>query len=135
MVRDCKVKIKSSIVDDEGFMELLSLGKVDDSDGNFTIEYEDTAETGVASLNRIVVSGDVVVLNRFGEHSSTMVFEKGRSFSCALSTPYGDFPLTVFSHTVDFRRTDSNAELTLVYSIDVNGSMDVNELHLMAEYC
>ncbi|MEG1711219.1 MAG: DUF1934 domain-containing protein [Clostridia bacterium] len=133
MLQECKVKIKSKISGESDCMEFLSSGKFDTENGVTTIEYEEADRTGMNCVSRVVVAGDIVTLNRIGDTSSTMVFEKGKSFSGAIITAYGALPLSIYSHKVDFKVEKHKMLLELLYTIDVNDESSLNELSLTAD--
>ncbi len=135
MEKECKVRLTSSVLGDGEGMELLSAGVWREDNGVCSIEYEEIGEEGNRNtLNKIVVSGDVVSISRLGEHSSTMVFRQGKTSDTYIETPYGNIPLSIYSQKVNFVRNDKSATLDLVYSFDLSGQLGNNELRLSVEY-
>lgn len=135
MEKECKVRLTSSVLGGDDGMELLSTGKWSEDNGVYSVEYEEMDETGESNtVNKIVVSGDVVSVSRLGEHPSTMVFRQGKTFDTCIVTPYGKIPLSIYSRKINFVRKENGAELDLIYSFDLSGEPGSNELHLTVDY-
>lgn len=134
MERQCKVKLRSSIVGDNEGVEFLADGIYCENGDLITIEYGESPETGLNSVNKIIISDGMVTLNRIGDHASTMVFQKGKSCNSMVYTEIGELPVTIFSHNVDLRKKTTEVELKLLYTIDLAGETAFNEFHIIADW-
>lgn len=130
---NCKLKIISGITGEKDTLEFYSSGNVSFNNGVTTIEYEDSEKTGLKSKNQVMISSDVVTLNRLGDNASTLVFEKGKSYASEIATPYGVLPLSIFSHKVESAVTDNHAFVNLIYTLDFNGNSTENMITVEAD--
>ena len=132
-MQNCKLKITGGQAGEKETVELYTNGSVSFDNGTTVIEYDD-GESDDNSLNRVIISGDVVTMSRLGAFTQTLIFEKGKSFSTLIPTTVGMLPLSIYSSSVV---TDVKADKTTVnlsYSMDFNGSSSENEMTLEAYY-
>lgn len=132
-MQNCKLKITGGQAGEKETVELYTNGSVSFDNGTTVIEYDD-GESDDNSVNRVIISGDVVTMSRLGAFTQTLIFEKGKSFSTLIPTTVGMFPLSIYSSSVVTDVKDDKTTVNLSYSMDFNGSSSENEMTLEAYY-
>lgn len=132
-MQNCKLKITGGQAGEKETVELYTNGSVSFDNGTTVIEYDD-GESDDNSVNRVIISGDVVTMSRLGAFTQTLIFEKGKSFSTLISTTVGMLPLSIYSSSVVTDVKDDKTTVNLSYSMDFNGSSSENEMTLEAYY-
>ncbi len=132
-MQNCKLKITGGQAGEKETVELYTNGSVSFDNGTTVIEYDD-GESDDNSLNRVIISGDVVTMSRLGAFTQTLIFEKGKSFSTLIPTTVGMLPLSIYSSSVVTDVKDDKTTVNLSYSMDFNGSSSENEMTLEAYY-
>ncbi len=132
-MQNCKLKITGGQAGEKETVELYTNGSVSFDNGTTVIEYDD-GESDDNSVNRVIISGDVVTMSRLGAFTQTLIFEKGKSFSTLIPTTVGMLPLSIYSSSVVTDVKDDKTTVNLSYSMDFNGSSSENEMTLEAYY-
>ena len=132
-MQNCKLKITGGQAGEKETVELYTNGSVSFDNGTTVIEYDD-GESDDNSVNRVIISGDVVTMSRLGAFTQTLIFEKGKSFSTLIHTTVGMLPLSIYSSSVVTDVKDDKTTVNLSYSMDFNGSSSENEMTLEAYY-
>lgn len=132
-MQNCKLKITGGQAGEKETVELYTNGSVSFDNGTTVIEYDD-GESDDNSVNRVIISGDVVTMSRLGAFTQTLIFEKGKSFSTLIPTTAGMLPLSIYSSSVVTDVKDDKTTVNLSYSMDFNGSSSENEMTLEAYY-
>lgn len=132
-MQNCKLKITGGQAGEKETVELYTNGSVSFDNGTTVIEYDD-GESDDNSVNRVIISGDVVTMSRLGAFTQTLIFEKGKSFSTLIPTTVGMLPLSIYSSSVMTDVKDDKTTVNLSYSMDFNGSSSENEMTLEAYY-
>lgn len=132
-MQNCKLKITGGQAGEKETVELYTNGSVSFDNGTTVIEYDD-GESDDNSVNRVIISGDVVTISRLGAFTQTLIFEKGKSFSTLIPTTVGMLPLSIYSSSVVTDVKDDKTTVNLSYSMDFNGSSSENEMTLEAYY-
>ena len=132
-MQNCKLKITGGQAGEKETVELYTNGSVSFDNGTTVIEYDD-GESDDNSVNRVMISGDVVTMSRLGAFTQTLIFEKGKSFSTLIPTTVGMLPLSIYSSSVVTDVKDDKTTVNLSYSMDFNGSSSENEMTLEAYY-
>ncbi len=132
-MQNCKLKITGGQAGEKETVELYTNGSVSFDNGITVIEYDD-GESDDNSVNRVIISGDVVTMSRLGAFTQTLIFEKGKSFSTLIPTTVGMLPLSIYSSSVVTDVKDDKTTVNLSYSMDFNGSSSENEMTLEAYY-
>lgn len=128
-----QIKITGGQAGEKETVELYTNGSVSFDNGITVIEYDD-GESDDNSVNRVIISGDVVTMSRLGAFTQTLIFEKGKSFSTLIPTTVGMLPLSIYSSSVVTDVKDDKTTVNLSYSMDFNGSSSENEMTLEAYY-
>ena len=132
-MQNCKLKITGGQAGEKETVELYTNGSVSFDNGTTVIEYDD-GESDDNSVNRVIISGDVVTMSRLGAFTQTLIFEKGKSFSTLIPTTVGMLPWSIYSSSVVTDVKDDKTTVNLSYSMDFNGSSSENEMTLEAYY-
>ncbi len=132
-MQNCKLKITGGQAGEKETVELYTNGSVSFDNGTTVIEYDD-GESDDNSVNRVIISGDVVTMSRLGAFTQTLIFEKGKSFSTLIPTTVGMLPLSIYSSSVVTDVKDDKTTVNLSYSMDFNGNSSENEMTLEAYY-
>ena len=132
-MQNCTLKITGGQAGEKETVELYTNGSVSFDNGTTVIEYDD-GESDDNSVNRVIISGDVVTMSRLGAFTQTLIFEKGKSFSTLIPTTVGMLPLSIYSSSVVTDVKDDKTTVNLSYSMDFNGSSSENEMTLEAYY-
>lgn len=78
-MQNCKLKITGGQAGEKETVELYTNGSVSFDNGTTVIEYDD-GESDDNSVNRVIISGDVVTMSRLGAFTQTLIFEKVNHF-------------------------------------------------------
>lgn len=113
-------------------IELITEGEFLKKGEYYYIKYEESELSGLdKTTTTLKVGEDSVVLMRFGENQSKMIFEKDIRHESSYVTPYGNIMLGVKSNEIDISLTENGGELKLKYALDLNEKiLSDNELHL-----
>ena len=132
-MQNCKLKITGGQAGEKETVELYTNGSVSFDNGTTVIEYDD-GESDDNSVNRVIISGDVVTMSRLGAFTQTLIFEKGKSFSTLIPTTVGMLPLSIYSSSVVTDVKDDKSTVNLSYSMDFNESCSEKEMTLEGYY-
>ena len=124
-MQNCKLKITGGQAGEKETVELYTNGSVSFDNGTTVIEYDD-GESDDNSVNRVIISGDVVTMSRLGAFTQTLIFEKGKSFSTLIPTTVGMLPLSIYSSSVVTDVKGEKTPVNLSYSMDFNGTSSDN---------
>lgn len=90
------------------------------------IEYPESKLTGMfGTSTRVIVTPGWVVVERMGEFESRMLYEEGERHLMRYGTPYGDITIGVETERIENRLHERGGELTVHYTIDMNGTMPI----------
>ena len=104
--------------------ELITSGILEENGDEYTIQYNESEATGFDGSTTIVkVKGDKLVsIIRKGKVASELTIEKGTKHHCHYGTPFGDFVVGIFAHSIINEIKDFKGQLYLKYTIDINSS-------------
>lgn len=117
-------------------MQVLTTGILFRKDGFSLLKYQERQEdeaTGqmVESEIQLVLMKDQVTMNRMGDFSNTMLFERNKRYETTFHTPYGDLPMAVYSRDVRCEAGEESGKVHLKYELSMQGAYaSTNELHL-----
>ncbi len=101
---------------------MVTQGKYYKKGNYYYVTYKETEITGLENTTTTLKIGEgKVVLMRFGQNSSHMVFEKGQRHLCYYETAYGAFTIGIFSNEVDIRIDDSGGDILVDYIFQIDG--------------
>ena len=104
--------------------ELITSGILEENGDEYTVQYNESEATGFEGSTTIVkVKGDKLVsIIRKGKVTSELTIEKGTKHHCHYGTPFGDFVVGIFAHSIINEIKDFKGQLYLKYTIDINSS-------------
>lgn len=113
-------------------IELITEGEFLKKGEYYYIKYDESELSGLdKTTTTLKVGQDSVILMRFGDNQSKMVFEKNTRHESNYVTPYGNIMLGVKSDEIKVNLTENGGELKLKYAIDLDKRvLSDNELHL-----
>lgn len=119
--------------DEEEPIRLLTTGTLRRENGTWRISYAETEPDSQRSSVTLTLDRGVVTMQRLGEFSSSMVFEKGRRFESSYQTPYGALDMGIYATQVKYRVEDEgpSGEVQLQYQLDLQGQYAaMHDLHI-----
>ena len=91
---------------------------------------EETGET-VHSDIELDLQKNQVIMTRFGDFASTMVFSRDQRFEGSYRTPYGNMNLAVDTRHIHCALGEAEGSVSLKYQLHLQGAYaSTNELHL-----
>ena len=117
-------------------IQLLTTGTLFHQDKSALLKYTESTEdeaTGEMSESEIQLElkKDQVTMNRQGEFSNMMLFQRNRRYETTFHTPYGDLPMAVYSRDVQCDVGPQRGKVHLRYELSMQGTYaSTNELHL-----
>ena len=130
-MKSVKLKIKGRQTNTEGeesVIELITEGKLYSKNGSLYIVYDETEISGMeGSTTTLKIQNHKVSMKRFGNNTSSLIFEKGQSHRTEYMTAYGDMTLEVVTEKVDVNISESGkGNIDLSYRINLSESMESN---------
>lgn len=127
MKKDVLIKLTSiqTVDKDSNKTELITSGHLDTiPGGGFQIAYDESQATGFdGSKTVLAVRGNEwASIDRIGNSSTNLIVEKGTKHHCHYATPYGDFVVGIYAHTIVNELTPDGGNLYLKYTVDINSS-------------
>ena len=108
--------------DEPETIRVVTLGTLLRLDEGWELKYIESDPDGNGSQKVVITLTDGrVVMERAGDFSTTMVFEKGRRFDGAYRTPWGDLAMGIYTVQVNTSFGEEQASLRLVYQVDIQG--------------
>lgn len=131
------LNITSIIKTDEGEdkVELFTVGKYSQSEGVFSINYEESDGIGYEDCSvNITADGEKVFIQRVGPAASSFSIEKNVKHHSIYGTPYGDFTMGVNTYDVKNTLDENGGRLWFKYSIDINSDfVSENEMEILVK--
>ena len=126
MEKEVLIKLTSiQTVDKESTeTELITSGTIEEKDGEYIIRYNESEATGFEGSQTIltVKNSDWVSIERRGKAYSNLIIEMDTKHHCHYGTPFGDFTVGIFAHSIINELSDCKGKLYLKYTIDINSS-------------
>lgn len=111
---------------DKDNFEFLTEGKFYKKGEHFYISYAESELTGMKGTTttlKVDKQNSVITMMRFGENSTHLVFEQGKTHTCCYETGVGALTVGVSSGYVDIDIDERGGKLAAKYTIDINNSM------------
>ncbi len=84
--------------------------------------YTESDPEGTASQEvSITVQDRRVIMDRSGDYSTTMVFERGKRFDGAYHTPWGDMAMGIYTIQAGTAFEGAQGSIKLCYQVDIQG--------------
>ncbi len=113
---------------------LITLGKRCVTKEGYELHYEEIdPETEQLSKTKISVTedGKRVVMDKIGEYSTSMIFEKGKSYQSHYNTPFGSLELYVYPTKVKTSFREKDGDVFLQYQLNLQGQfIAIHELKI-----
>ena len=91
---------------------------------------EDTGETIQADI-QLVLKKHQVTMNRTGDFSTTMLFQRNKRFETRYQTPYGEMDMAVYTRNVRWDEMPEGGKVHLRYELNMQGHYaSTNEMNL-----
>ena len=131
----CDNVIKSNQIYDDrepDCIELVSAGTLEQTEGGYTISYQESELTGLEGTTTVLqVSEGQVTLLRQGGVNSVMVFEEGRQHVSVYETPEGTLAISVNTQRLRSALDAQGGDIEIQYTIDVNhAATGLNQFHI-----
>lgn len=134
MKKDVMITMMSvqSVDKDRNETELITSGTLEKCADGIVVCYDESDATGFnGSSTKLVCRDDWVAIERSGRNNSSLIVEKGTKHHCHYGTPFGDFTVGIYAHTIDNSLTEAGGKLYLKYTVDINSSyISDNEIYL-----
>ena len=129
------ISIKSNQIYDDrepDCIELVSAGTLEQTEGGYTISYQESELTGLEGTTTVLqVSEGQVTLLRQGGVNSVMVFEEGRQHVSVYETPEGTLAISVNTQRLRSALDAQGGGIEIQYTIDVNhAATGLNQFHI-----
>lgn len=115
--------------------ELLTKAEYRKTKDSLIISYEDTSATGFEGcVTTLKVEKNLAAsIVRKGTANSSLNLEMGKKHFCQYGTPYGDFRIGVYTHSIK-NDLENGGNLYMKYTLDINSShLSDNEIILKIE--
>ena len=134
MNKDVIISVKGNqrYDDYDNDIELVTEGKYYKKGDHYYVTYKETEMTGMEGVTTTLKIGNgKIVLMRFGESNSQLIFEKGQKHVNYYETAYGAFTVGVFSNQVNIDINDSGGEVFVDYLLEINNmATSMNDFNL-----
>ena len=91
-------------------------------EGGWSVSKRERESSGLGkTVTTLTAAPGKVVLDRMGETVCRMVFRPGRKTLADYATPYGTFPLEIFTQEVSAKLEENGGEVELVYGLSLSG--------------
>lgn len=114
-------------------IELFTEGKYYDKDNAKYLVYEETDISGMEGCTTTLkIAEDKIIMKRYGNASSELVFEKGKRHTSSYSTPYGNIKMEILTKKLEYTIDDeAKGNISLKYNISLQGlSEGTNDLDI-----
>ncbi len=114
-------------------MELVTSGTLKrDSQGGFTISYQESELTGLeGTTTKLHIDGGRVTLLREGNTNSQMVFEEGRRHLSMYETPFGELSIGINTKRMRSTVDEAGGDLEIDYAIEIDNLLAGQNLFRM----
>lgn len=126
------VKGTQQATDNVDRIELITEGKYYKKGNNYYIFYDESEISGMkGNSTAIKIEPEKIVMTRFGNNSTKMIFEKDLSHTAEYETPYGDILLNITSKKVRADFSEIGGELYIKYLLGAeNQLLSTNEIRV-----
>ncbi|MEZ0536988.1 DUF1934 domain-containing protein [Caldicellulosiruptoraceae bacterium PP1] len=136
MKQDALIKVTGTqeypLMDYQNKIEFFTEGKYYKKGKTYYITYKESELTGLnGTTTTFKIQNDFVTLIRFGDISSTLVFEPGKRHVSMYSTDEGVITVGVYTKKMQVDLNDNGGIVFVEYSIDFDASqMSNNDFYL-----
>lgn len=128
-MKNVMLKIKGKQTNTEGeenIIELITEGKLYIKNGSYYLVYDETEISGMeGSTTTLKIQGHKISMKRFGNNSSSLIFEEGKRHRTEYVTAYGDMTIEVITNNVDVSISDAGkGNIGLSYKLNISDNME-----------
>ncbi|WP_432662531.1 DUF1934 domain-containing protein [Wukongibacter baidiensis] len=119
--------------EEEDVIELMTEGKVYNKENAIYLVYEESELSGMEGCTTTLkLMEDKIVMKRFGNATSQLIFEKGKRHVSNYSTPYGNFRMEILTKKVEYSIDENyKGNISLEYRMSLQGlSEGTNKLDI-----
>ncbi|MHB1315818.1 MAG: YwiB family protein [Christensenellales bacterium] len=110
-------------------LELITEGSYSHDGDTYTIEYEESALSGMEGTRTIIsVHGAALSMERTGSYNSHFFFEDGKVFKGNYITPLGNIELGMYPTLLDYQFREQEGRLDLEYQMELDGVQTKNQI-------
>jgi len=121
----------TGIQDGDENIELITEGFLKEKEKALILEYSETEISGMeGTKNIITIEDSMITLEREGEISTSLYFEKGKRFVGNYNTSLGTLSMSVFPTLVNAVHDETSGKVDLEYELDLEGEQTKNKLCL-----
>lgn len=107
--------------DGESVTELTADALYYERDGGLYILYEETAEDGSKTKNRIKLKDLLLEVTKKGAVDACMIFETGKEHTIEYATPFGILRMGILTHSVEVDQSDDRLTVAADYTLTGDG--------------
>ena len=126
MKNRARITVTSQMVGDDGSIEKVELvteGMVYLKDGTTYISYDECAVTGMEGTKTLIkLTPGKIVISRFGNLKTQMIFVEGQQSVSYYDTQYGGFDVAINTLEAKVLIRDKYIHIQILYEIDFNGA-------------
>ncbi|WP_432406870.1 DUF1934 domain-containing protein [Wukongibacter sp. M2B1] len=119
--------------EEEDLIELMTEGKVYEKENATYLVYEESELSGMEGCTTTLkLIEDKIIMKRFGNATSQLIFEKGKRHVSNYNTPYGNFRMEILTKEVEYSIDENyKGTISLEYRMSIQGlSEGTNRLHI-----
>ena len=111
---------------DNNLFDFNTVGYIKDDGDSIEIQYSESDLTGLGrSFTKINISKEPspkVIISRFGEFNTFLIFENGKRHNCAYQDTQSPYQLCVQTHNMKCKMSPTGGQLKLDYILEINGT-------------
>lgn len=88
----------------------------------YTVDYDETLDENLPAQHvSLILENDSMIMNREGDYSTQMIFNRGGRYEGQYFTPYGSMDLAVFCNRLKWELSEMGGSIALSYQMDIGG--------------
>ncbi len=129
-----KVKSKQITPGDKEVIEFITEGRFYKRGSRFFVFYRENEQMGMANCTvMLIIDDNSIVMRRKGEFELKLTYSEGKSESVIYYLPYGMINMTQTTQMVRSNINNNGGKIELVYTMDIDGRKQRNELEINIE--
>ncbi|MDR1138657.1 MAG: DUF1934 domain-containing protein [Clostridiales bacterium] len=102
----------------DSVVDLTVEGTITQDDSTIFIDF---CNNDNSSKMRIGISPDMISVSRFDTEVYTMILQQDLKTNSVIKTKYGEIPMSILTHSIQYSNTDNNLDLRLDYTLQLVG--------------